>query len=184
MIVDVKGIEYEIDDNDYDFFKSYKWRIDRDGYLLTNIKNNNGKWTTKRYHRMIMNVDDRSVKVDHKDRNIRNNKRENLRLCDTRKNGQNRGNTKNSSSKYKGVQVKNNKLSTTYKAVIIIDGKYKSLGNYDNENIAGYVYNIYAQRYFEEFACLNDVDSFTSEEIENSRITKSKSNKNRMKVKV
>jgi hypothetical protein len=182
VLVEVYGLKYEIDEDDYELFDSHKWRIDKDEYLFTNIKRDDGIWSTKRFHRLIMNANDSKIKIDHKDRDVRNNKKSNLRICTTRQNGHNRGSAKNSSSKYKGVHVMKNKLSITYRVTINIDGVNKNLGSYDNEDIAGCVYNIYAKQYYGEFANLNEVRDFIDNEIEDSRVTRSKSNKRRSMI--
>lgn len=72
--------------------------------------------------------------IDHKDRNKRNNKIENLRKCTTSENIRNRGILKNNKSGITGVRF--NKRSKKYRVQIGNNGKQIDLGSYINLNDA------------------------------------------------
>jgi hypothetical protein len=92
-----------IDKKDYDIIKYYACHIEKkDGY----VKMSKDKHCMF-MHRVLMNVTDPLVFVDHIDNNPLNNKRDNLRLSNALKNGQNKSKSKtaNTTSQYMGVSA-------------------------------------------------------------------------------
>ncbi|MFI8671877.1 hypothetical protein ACIGIJ_18660 [Bacillus paranthracis] len=167
MIVTVKGINFIIDDEDAHLLEKYKWYVDSKGYLCRSVNETQGKIM---FHRQVMSVSDSNIFVDHIDTNPRNNSKSNLRVTNVVGNSQNRNRNKNKiSSKYKGVYRKPNNM---FQVFIQANGNKMALGTFNNEDVAGYVYNINAIKYFGEFALLNDVKSFTDEQIESHRCVK------------
>lgn len=108
-------------------------------------------------HRVVMNVTDSNIQIDHIDNNKLNNKKSNLRIATHSENQQNKPKfKKNGSSKYKGVSLnsKGNWL------VMINDINYGTcnIGTFTSEIAGANAYNYYAKLYHGEFANLNDVE--------------------------
>ncbi len=74
----------------------------------------------------------------------------NLRDATNQQNQRNRGAQSNNTSGYKGVVAQGDK----WRAQIIIDGKYKSLGLYYSKSEASYIYILASIKYFGEFVRL------------------------------
>lgn len=162
-----KGESFLIDDEDYDLIKDIPWNVDVDGYLKAYCKKDK---KTYRIYRLILGVDNPNILVDHKNRNPLDNRKCNLRLCNNSENQKNK--KARGSSKYLGVSIH----STTVKRVnkkgesvvyhskssflsrIVINGKQKHLGKFDNEIDAAKKYNEFALKYHGEFANLNTFD--------------------------
>jgi hypothetical protein len=138
---------FEIDDEDFDLVKKYRWLLNQQNYIVTYI---NGEYI--KYHRMIFGLIKGDGKaVDHKDRNRTNNKKENLRLCSQRENTFNSSKRKNSLQKFKGVTFRNN----SYNVSLSKDGNRYNIGKYFDEISAARAYDKYAEILFGEFAALN-----------------------------
>ena len=143
------GINFRVDDNDYEKLSERNWTSSPQGYIMS---------THKRpipLHRIIMKAP-KGKYVDHIDRDITNNQKSNLRLCTPQQSVYNRGSNKNSSSRYKGVSW--NKRDKKWSVAIKNNGKLRYVGTYTNERKAALAYNREAARTFGEFAYLNKVD--------------------------
>ena len=71
-----------VDDEDFEKVNCYKWRVDhkyKNWYAVRAIRKSNGKWTTQRMHRFIMNVPD-GLEIDHISHDILDNRKCNLRV--------------------------------------------------------------------------------------------------------
>src|SRR5574343_644506 len=92
-----------VDDEDYDELIKYKWNLIKGRYTFYAECRSSGY---SNMHRMIMNLCDRKLFVDHIDCNGLNNQKLNLRICTIAENNRNvcasRPQTTNSTSKYKG----------------------------------------------------------------------------------
>jgi hypothetical protein len=127
-------------------------------------RNFRGKWyahfkkdnKTISVHRHIMNAK-KGEMIDHKNRDPLDNTRENLRLCTSAQNAQNRAKRCDSKQRYKGAYKKKNR----YVAVISIDGKKKHLGSFLTEKEAAEAYNKKAIEIHGEFANLNNTGDDT-----------------------
>jgi hypothetical protein len=94
--------EFWFDLEDYDKIKDYCWNEDSHGYVTTRFKINN-KNIRYKLHRLIMNVTDATIEVDHKRHNLRDVRKQNLRIVDSTGNKRNRGLGKNNKSGVTGV---------------------------------------------------------------------------------
>ncbi len=143
-----------IDTEDWNRVKKNHWSIYYDRfnfYVITNIKIEKNKRIIKRLHRVIMNLTDSIIDVDHIDHNTFNNKKENLRICKHEDNLKNRTMFKKNKFGYKCVFQGNGK----WRSYIRINGKQVYLGYFENIKDAAIAYNNAAKKYYKDFACLN-----------------------------
>lgn len=143
------GGSTQVSPEDYDELIKYSWRRDSMGYVSSVIK---GKFTSM--HRVV-NKTPKGMFTDHINRDVMDNRRENLRTCT---NKQNRGNSKpakGSVSKYKGVY--RNFRDAKWYAQIRVDGKSFHLGMFACEDEAAKAYNKAALIHFGEFARINTI---------------------------
>lgn len=151
-----------IDDEDYDLVMIYRtWQFGGNNGSITHCTSFGSKETSKSISmsRLIMNAPD-GVLVDHRDRNILNMRRSNLRFANKSQNGQNSGKRSvQTTSRFKGVSwdSKRNKWKSYINR--FIDGKTTQvyLGRFDSEITAARMYNEAAREYFGEFACPNKI---------------------------
>lgn len=145
----------QVDDEDYERINSFVWHgnkhipstISRTYF----IRDEHNVRHTK--HVSIGNevLQMYEVIIDHKDRNLLNNQRHNLRKSDWTNNAGNRTKRKGCSSQYRGVSRRKN----NWEASIKRRGKSFNLGNYNTEIEAALAYNKAASEYYGEFANLN-----------------------------
>ena len=146
-----------IDVEDYEKIKHLHWgkltKIRRgkdNSYAFTRIKDKNIQM-----HRFLLNLTDPKIQVDHINHNPLDNRRSNIRIATNQQNNCNKrkSNLKKSSSEYKGVSKNGN----CWIAAIMINYKRIHIGCYKTETQAAFAYNAAAQKYFGEFAYLNDI---------------------------
>lgn len=140
-----------IDASDLAFISQWQWRLDN-GYAIRR-ETVNGKVSTIRMHREITNCPQGQC-VDHINGNRLDNRRENLRICTTRQNQQNKHftkrNGKSSQSQFKGVSMYVKK--GLWRARIKAEGKCITLGYFRDELSAARAYDLAALKHFGEFA--------------------------------
>lgn len=159
-----------VDDEDAHFLDKYSWRSHFDGWnwYVRRSTTINKKVKTFLLHRVILNITDKKVFVDHKDHNGMNNQKNNLRVCtpsENKKNTKGRG-----TSKYLGVSLKTSKYryvtklgekktstSIKWEARIQYNKKQISIGLFNKEADAALAYNEYAIKFHGEFANLNKI---------------------------
>ena len=150
-----------VSDKDYQRVSKFKWCVH-----ITRNKNGsvkslyatrgvwlNGSCTARWLHRVILQVSNPKVKVDHKNRNGLDCRRSNLRAAT---NSQNTSNTKlysNSTSGLKGVAW--NKQSKKWVAYIYADYKRIHLGYFTDKHEAAKIRDLAAKQYHKQFAVLN-----------------------------
>ena len=143
-----------VDDEDFEYLNQFKWyalKKSNTYYAVRNIRLANGKQTSIRMHRVILNVP-KGMETDHKNQNGLDNQRENLRICTRQENAMNGSSHKDSSSKFKGVSWYDRK----WHSQIEYKGVSKHLGGFLLENEAALSYNKKAIELFGEFAKLNN----------------------------
>lgn len=151
-------IKAMIDKNDIDKVGKYKgtWfgRWDNRNIYVSVWDYVDGKRTLVNIHRAIMEKHTELPFIDHKNGDTLDNRKCNLRFCNSRENSQNRK-ARKGSSKYKGVSWY--KRKNKWEASIYVNDKTIHLGMYKGEEDAALAYNKAASFYFGEFARLNAV---------------------------
>jgi hypothetical protein len=140
-----------IDTEDLPKIKNYKWSvIDSTNTISTRYK---GAYIS--ISRLIMDVLDQNMVVDHINHDRLDNRKINLRVCEQAKNCRNKYKQSNNKSGYKGVfwRKDTNKWSTQ----ISVDGTTFNLGCFDSKEEAAKTYNRAAIKYHGEFASLNKI---------------------------
>ncbi len=145
--------EITIDTKDWEKVKNYTWYVTYDNKkkrykaILSKARHSPGVLL----HNLIMN----SKPNDHKDGDIFNNRKCNLRKCTSSQNNCNRKIPKNNTSGLKGVSWHKNKKK--WEADITINNKTIFLGLYKDKIEAALAYNKAAIKYHGEFARLNQI---------------------------
>lgn len=148
--------EILVDDEDFEPLSKIRWNVvdHSHTFYARAHKTINGKHSKIYMHRHLLNAHGRTNVVDHKDHNGLNNQKDNIRICTQSENLKNRTPRKNGSSKYLGV----GRHYKTWRAFIMVDGKYKSLGVFDTEECAAAAYDEAALLYHKDFANINGID--------------------------
>jgi hypothetical protein len=133
----------------------YSWH-ENGGYATANA---DGCKKRVRMHRLIMG--NPPCQVDHRNRNRLDNRRDNLRLCDTSNNLANTaGNPGRRKSKFKGVATRNN--CSTFEVQIWHRNKKHYIGMFKTALMAAIAYDEAAFRLHGEFAGLNFPERFNT----------------------
>ena len=142
-----------VDDDDYPIVSKYNWCLDRKGYVV-------GKANEEHImlHRFIAKTHHWDVGeniIDHINRDKRDNRKSNLRVCTPQQNCFNRIQRYNgATSRYKGVSKRENGY---WRMRVIIDGKPYCDKTYKTEIEAAVAYNRAAIKVHGEYALLNDI---------------------------
>lgn len=144
-----------VDDCDYERVNAYCWHMTDQGYARAKV---NGKLVL--LHRLVMNCNPDSPRVDHKDLDKLNNQRSNLRFVTHSQNRMNTPVMRHSGTQVKGV----NKYKNRWRASIQTGVKRLHLGSFQTIRSAAKAYNEAAVKYFGEYALLNDLSQLPPEE--------------------
>lgn len=149
----VEGILF--DPEEFDLIKPHKWRLTKDGYLLTSDPAN--RQTGIYMHRLIMQPSS-DMQIDHINGNKLDNRRSNLRLCTRQQNHCNvpAQRKKGKLSKFKGVT---RTQSGRWSAVIKSNGVFTYIGRFKDEADAALAYNLVAFEKHGEFAYYNRAEA-------------------------
>lgn len=147
-----------VDDEDWPMLNQWKWNANksRSGVFLYAKRGQvlpNRKHITLSMHRVILNVTDRFVHVDHIDHDGFNNQRSNLRLVTRGQNGYNRLLSRNSTSGFKGVSWA--KRHKKWWVKITFEKRQIFAGLYDDPVSAAKAYDVKALELFGEYALTN-----------------------------
>lgn len=149
-----------VSDEDYEWLSQWKWyglRYKHTTYAVRTEykKDSENRRIFKRVwmHRLILNLTDRKIQGDHKDRNGLNNQRDNLRVATQSQNNANRN--KNSSSQYLGISYY--KKRKAWRVSIRTPHGHRHSNDIKNETEAALLYNKWATEIHGEFANLNKI---------------------------
>ena len=155
-IILTKGKKAQVDDDDYEELDRFKWRLmeKRQAFYVVRDFHQKNLHRLIYMHREIMNCPG-GLEVDHIDGNGLNNRKQNLRVCTRQQNAMNMKRHTDSTSAYKGVH--RNKRDGNWCAQIMVNGKKKHLGYYNEIEVAARVYNRAAEKIHGDFANLNPI---------------------------
>ncbi|KKN85455.1 hypothetical protein LCGC14_0277740 [marine sediment metagenome] len=134
-----QGKVTQVDDEDYVYLSWFKWyaKKDKDVFYACRISRSEGKQTTVRMHRVIMNTPI-GIQVDHIDRNGLNNCKSNLRNSTASVNNQNKKTW--AKSGYKGVTYYPNR-TRCFASRCRINNKRLHLGYFETAEEAARAYD-------------------------------------------
>ena len=155
IVIHNKGLPYTIlvDTEDLELVSQYTWKMSS-GYPIAGIKKEKG-WSTIRMHRLILNTAKGKL-TDHINCNKLDNRRCNLRECNSAENNRNVQKHKNNSGNYKGAYWY--AIREKYRSTIRCNGKSYHLGYFEDEKEAARAYNAKALELFGEYAKLNEIN--------------------------
>lgn len=144
-----------IDRADFTHYAKYRWWLDsKRGVMRHRGAKENHESKTIYFHREIMNAD-KSIEIDHINRNPLDNRRENLRVATRSTNCRNQGVRTDNVSGYKGVSWKASR--NRWLARINFDGKIVTKAGFKCKHEAARAYNELAKKYHGEFAFINEI---------------------------
>lgn len=145
-----------VDDEDYEKLKHYRWSYYK-GTRGTIYAHTHVNRVITKMHRMIMEITDPSIFVDHINGNGLDNRKCNLRIVNEHQSSWNTKKRKDGiSSKYKGVAY--NDLNNNWRARITKNGKKYEIGSFVTEKKAALEYNKAAIKFFGVYAKLNIIE--------------------------
>ena len=124
--------------------KDYCWYISKTGYVISQ----DSEHKAIRMHRLVMNVTDSKVLIDHIYHNKTDNRKSQLRIVSASQNGMNTVRRKDNTSGVTGVSLDNNR----WLAQITCDGKLIRLGRFNTFDEAVSARKLAEEKYFGEYA--------------------------------
>lgn len=130
-----KGVEILVDEDIYQKYKSHNWTLVK-GYPYS--------YTIGYLHWLVIPQEPNKI-TDHINRNLLDNRRENLRITDKATNRHNSKLNSNSSTGYKGVRWRD---GYGWRAVITFAGRRKHIGYYETAKEASAAYEAKAKELY------------------------------------
>lgn len=140
-----KGMVTIVDDEDFESLNQWKWHLTSAGYAARRA------WPSNKIvlmHREIMSTP-KGFDTDHKNRNVLDNRRENLRVCTRSENNLNKNKEIRNTSGFKGVFWRADQKLWLARVGVVYAGKHK------DKVEAAKAYDKKAKELFGEFAKLN-----------------------------
>lgn len=145
-----------VDDGDFEKFNKVKWYAtwdcnNKNFYARrSGPRDKNRKQHPVMLHRIILGLNDPNIKVDHKNRETLDNRKQNLRICTNSQNSANRkGPQINSTSGFRGVSWRQD--TCKWWARISVAGKNKNLGFFTKKSEAISAYAKANRKYYGDF---------------------------------
>lgn len=141
-----RGLFAKVDDADFGWLSKRKWYAQRSAA---------GRFYAARGHGTLMHREilPGASEIDHINQDKLDNRRDNLRMADSRRNKANIKRRRDNTSGFKGVSW--NKRRGCWTADITSFGKHKCLGQFKVVSDAAKAYDEAAKKEFGEFACVN-----------------------------
>lgn len=143
-----KGEKFYFDIEDYDKIKDRCWHMIK-GYATSKINLKGNKTQIIQMHRLIMNVTDKSIEIDHISHNTYDNRKCQLRIVTHSQNGMNKDKQSNNTSGIKGVHF--DKRTSRWVASIMCNRRYIFLGRYINITDADKARKEAEEKYFGKY---------------------------------
>lgn len=127
-----------VDEADYDLVSRHRWYVKHDYPATSTYPYGKGRPVTIYMHRLILGLErGDKAKVDHRNHDSLDNRRENIRICSHAENHQNRRRygDRATSSQYRGVSWR--KAAQKWAAYACVKGEQYHLGFFDDEHEAG-----------------------------------------------
>jgi hypothetical protein len=146
-----------VDDEDFERLSQMKWHAlynknNESFYAHHSVYRKGKSPTVVRMHRYVLGNIDSRLKVDHKNGNTLDNRKENLRICNTVENGRNRTKkNKLNTSGYRGVSKVKNSTLKIWVAKLFINGKSKHVGSFETAEEAAKAFDKAAIENYGEF---------------------------------
>lgn len=150
--LEVGNVLVIFDAADEELIMQHRWNLDSDGYARTTIGTRSNQKTV-RMHQLILAPKDGWV-IDHKNRDITDNRRPNLRYATLTENNYNAKIRKDNSSGYRGVSAYGAKWRVSY----MKDGRRTHGGYFKDKEDAATAYNFYLAEVSNGFGQYNEVD--------------------------
>ncbi len=150
MLANNRGI-VKIDDEDLERVTQYKWHLYRNPKARTVYAITRTNGVDLRMHRLILGAR-KGEGIDHVNHDGLDNRRENLRMATTQQNTMNKRSFKNPGNK--GAYY--DKKRRQYRAQLMYNRQRHNGPRRPTRAEAAQDYNRLAERYFGEFACLNE----------------------------
>jgi len=139
-----------VDDEDYDFLMQWKWSYSHGYAYRCPWDKEKGRQFYLSMHRLVAKTPE-GMKTDHKNGNRLDNRKINLRICESHENSRNQGLSSRSKTGFKGVRFRRNK----WVAEMFFNKKHRHLGTFDNPVEAAKAYDVAARLFYGEFARTN-----------------------------
>lgn len=160
-----QGLAAIVDNDDFHRLQGFNWQL----HIGGGRKGRDGRWFYAGYyqriagpcrkylkilmHRLILDIEDPTLFVDHIDGNGLNNQRSNLRIATRVQNNRNCRLYRSNTSGVKGVQMRiNDSGSVVWRPMINIDGKRRCLGTFQTKDQAIAVRRAAENEHYGEFA--------------------------------
>ena len=145
-----------VDDEDFEWLSAWKWYAKENGksWYAARLDSLRKPRRCIYMHHLLLDPP-LSMRIDHRNHNGLDNRRQNLRICTRQQNQMNRQKQDGCSSQFKGVYWY--RQTGKWRAHIKISGISQHLGYFAEEENAARAYNEAAKKLFGSFACLNEI---------------------------
>ena len=141
--------KFIVDKDDYEKIKEYCWYESSGGYIVAVKRKEEGNGL-HHLHRMIMDLKDKFLEVDHINGNLKDNRKQNLRIVPHIRNSENHSIAQNNTSGFTGVTF--NEKNGTWVARIGHNKKRIYLGSFQTFEDAVKARKQAEEKYFGEYA--------------------------------
>lgn len=150
-----RGASTKVSPEDFEYLSQFSWCLGAKGYATKALPRQGSPQKRIRLHNLLLNPP-KGMLVDHINRDVLDNRRENLRLVTLEQNQQNAGVRKDSQSGFKGVSW--NSHDRCWIATCQANNKRRFLGRFNDKLDAATAYNFAAHELHGPYAVFNLTD--------------------------